>query len=195
MALMDKARAASGPTQGDSFTKPDIAQFVPPGMTDQVDRIVAAGMKMMYSPDMRDEMMGAIDSEDPTAKKLAENVVGLMLALDQKAQGGMPVEAIFPAAIGLLGEAAGVLVAAKQPVSQEDFNEAARMVFVMMGKQMGASDDDIMGAAQQHIGGGDDEDAAHEAMPGDEQDDAAAGEPPDPPQQTMPPQQPMRRGM
>lgn len=192
MALMDKAKKAN---QAGGFTKPDVSQFVPPGMQDQVDRIVAAGMKMMYSPDMRDEVMAAVQSDEPTAKKLADNVTGLMLALDQKAQGGMPIEAIFPAAIGLMGEAAGVLQAAGQDVSQEDFNEGARMVFVMIGKQMGASDEDIMGAAQQHAGP-DQEDADHEAMPTDPAEDAAAGEPPDA-QGVVPPeqQQPMRGGV
>lgn len=180
MALMDKAKKAN---QAGEFTKPDVSPFVPPGMEDQVDRIVAAGMKLMYAPEMRDDVMDAVQSDEPTAKKLAENVTGLMLALDQKAEGGMPIEAIFPAAIGLMGEAAEVLQAAGQPVSQEDFNEGARMVFVMIGKQMGASDDDIMGAAQQHAG----DDGEDDAMPEDQAIDAA------PPSGMQ--QQPMQGGM
>lgn len=178
MALMDRAKKAN---QAGGFTKPDVSQFVPPGMKDQVDRIVAAGMKMMYSPDMRDEVMAAVQGDEPTSKKLADNVTGLMLALDQKAQGGMPIEAIFPAAIGLMGEAADVLVAAGQEVSQEDFNEGARMVFVMIGKQMGASDEDIMGAAQQHAGP--DQEGADDAMPEGQMD--AAAPPPDMAQQVQ----------
>lgn len=158
--LMQRASEAKAP----AFKRPDPAQFIPKGQEDNTQRIIAAGMKMMYSPEMRDELQQAVEGEDPAAQKMAENVTGLMLMLDQQAQGGMPEGAMFPAAIGLLGEAADVLVSAGQTVTQDDFNEAARMLFVMMSKKMGASEEDIMDAAKKNAGGMGEEDGPEEQM-------------------------------
>ena len=52
----------------------------------QLDRIVAAGMRIMYSPEMADERDQAVQSQEPVAKKLADNVTGLLLTLDQQAK-------------------------------------------------------------------------------------------------------------
>lgn len=135
------------------FKRPDMAQFVPAEAKDAVDRVVAAGHRMMYSPEMRDDLQAAVDSQEPVPQKLANNVAGLLLTLDKQARGGIPMAAIFPAAMELLGEAAEVLNAAGQAVTQEDYNEAARSLFVVLGRKLGASDEQMMGVAQQAMGG------------------------------------------
>ncbi len=160
--LMDQARQQKGaqaPQQGPAiqgaapaeggFTPPDWKQFTPPELADAVDRIIAAGVKLMYSPDMRDELKAGVDSQDPPDKKLAENAVGLLLTLDKQAQGGLPIGALFPAAMGLMGECVAVMAAAGQPVTQEDFNDAALNVFAIIGKKLGGSDEEIMQAGQK----------------------------------------------
>lgn len=183
-SLMKKAAKKAG---GGTFKKPDVGQFVPPELRDTVDRVAAAGMKFMYSPQAREEVQKAVQADMPMAQKLANNVAGLMLILDQKSQGGIPVEAVFPAAVQLLGEAAEVMQAAGQEVSQMDFNDAARMVFVILGKKMGGTDDEIMGAAQAVVSAragqgetppedAEQEGPAHEAAPGDMAEDMQEGE-------------------
>lgn len=136
---------------GGGFKKPDVSQFVPPELADAVDRVVAAGHKIMYSPDMREELRAEVQRDAPTPQKLAEAVVGLLLTLDKQAKGGIPNGALFPAAIKLLGEGADLLSAAGQAVSQEDFNEAARMSFVLIGTKLGAKPEQIMQAAQGSV--------------------------------------------
>ena len=150
--LMDKAAASAPPAQ--RFNKPDVSGAVPPEMKDAVDRVVAAGMKVMYSPEMQQERQQAVQSQDPMPKKLAENVTGLMLTLDQRTKGGIPVQALFPAAMMLLSEAAELLTEAGQTVSDEDYKEAARMLFVLIGKKLGGTDEQIMQAAQQALPAG-----------------------------------------
>ena len=159
-SLLQKARERQAATPkegadggGGSFKKPNMDQFIPPEAKDAVQRVVAAGMKVMFNPEMRQELMEQVDSPAPVPQKLAEAVTGLMLTLDKQSQGGIPIAAIFPAGMELMAEGAGVLQAAGQPVSQEDFNEAARMMFVLMGRKLGASDEDLMGAAEQAAGG------------------------------------------
>ena len=131
------------------FTKPDIARFIPEDMRDIVDRVVAAGHKMIYSEQMREQVAKEIQRDVPVAQKLGEAVVGLLLTLDSKTPSGIPQAAIFPAAVELLAEAAEILSASGQPVTQEDFNEAMRTMWVLIGKKLGASDADIMQMTKQ----------------------------------------------
>lgn len=141
--LMKKAQDAKQP-----FTPPDLAPHIPEELRDDVDRIAAAGMKIMYSPQMKEEVMQAVQSPEPPGIKMGQNVAGLMLILDEKSQGNLPVDAIFPAGMQLLVESANLLQAAGQTVSDEDFRDASLSLFATLFKKMGASDEDIMGVAQ-----------------------------------------------
>lgn len=171
--LMEEARAARGSQgkgEGDSqaFEPMDWRAHTPQDQMDVVERVIAAGAKLMYSPDMRDELRQAVQADMPVDQKLADNVVGLLLTLDQKAQGGLPVGALFPAAMGLMNEAAEVLAAAGQPVSQEAYNDAALRAFVLIGKKLGGTDEQIQqaaGAAFDGPGQGGDAGAPAEAAP------------------------------
>lgn len=198
--LMEQARQRQTQDSGQDGAQaqaPDWKQFTPPELQDAVERIVAAGAKLMYSPDMRDELRQAVSAQGPVDEKLADNVVGLMLTLDQKSQGGLPVAALFPAGIGLLGEAMQVLQAAGQQVTQEDFNNAALRMYVVMGKKLGGTDEQIMQGAQQAMGGmapgaeqPEPEDAGEpgeqpEGTPADAREDAAEGEPPETEEEAM----------
>lgn len=182
--MMDRAKASKG--GGDQFNKPDIAQYVPDDMKDVVARVTAAGIKIMYSPEMKDELMQAVQSQDPIPKRIADNVTGLMLTLDQKTQGGIPQAAIFPAAVELAGEAGEALGAAGQTVTQEDFNDSLLMLFAMLGKKLGGSDEELMGAAAQSLkdAGGDPTEGAPPEQPGEPADVAGQPDEPDP---AMPP--------
>ncbi len=154
-ALMQRAQdRAQEPKGGGEFKRPDAAQFTPPDQKDAVERVVAAGMKLMYSPAMREELKAEIARDVPVPQKLAEAVTGLLLTLDKQSQGGIPVGALFPAGLELLSESAQVLTAAGQPVGQADYNTAAQMMFVQMGRKMGASDEQMMGTLEQQVGGG-----------------------------------------
>lgn len=198
MALMEQAQARAtqqqppapeapaagpGPAAGDqggdtggTFKRPDISQFVPPEQADAVQRIAAAGMKLMYSPQMRQELMQEVHRQVPVPQKLAEGVVGLMLTLDKQSQGGIPAQALFPAAMELLGEAAEVLSAAGQQVTQQDYNDAARLMFVLIARKLGAKDNQIMGAAQKIAGGQPDVGAGGTGAPPEPDEGAPAEE-------------------
>jgi hypothetical protein len=172
-SLLQKAQA-----RAPEAPKKDWASFAPPQARDAAQRIVAAGMRLMYSPAMRDELSAAVQSEAPPAQKLAENVVGLMLVLDKQSNGQMPVDAMFPAAMGLLSEASEILGATGQKVTADVFQEAAaRMVGLMAQKinpdvtpeqvQQGLADG--MGAAGSENDMGSAEGEAEDASDGEEE--------------------------
>jgi len=153
MALMKQARENQVAT-GAGFKRPNVRAFTPKGMQDAVDRVSAAGQKVMYDPAMREQLMAKVSQDAPVTQKLATSVTQLLFLLNSKSNGGIPKPAMFPAAMDLLGEAADTLTAAGTPVTQEEFNDAAQLLFVMIAKKLGAPDDQIMAAGQQIAGGG-----------------------------------------
>jgi hypothetical protein len=138
---------AGAPPAGGGFQRPDISSAIPPEQQDAVARIVAAGMKVMYAPEMREQILEVVQSQEPVSKKLAESVVGLLLVMDQKKP--LPIEALPWAAVELLGEAAEILQAAKQPVSDEDFKAASTGAVWLIARKMGASDDEVINGLDQ----------------------------------------------
>lgn len=150
------------------FQKPNVAalpvvQKLSKEDRDAYQRIVAAGMKMMYAPETREQLMEGIRSKDPIPKKLAENILGLLLIMFQKSTGVPPPGALFPAAVELMGEAAEVLIKAGQQVTQEDFHDASILLFTMLGKKLGATDQQLMQGAEQALAQA--EGGAQEATP------------------------------
>lgn len=172
----DGAPTQAPPEQGggSGLNPPDWRQFTPPEMVDAVERVLAAGAKTMYSEGMRDEVRAAIAKKEPVAQKLASNTAGLLLTLDQQAKGGIPVAALFPAGMALLAEVAEVMQAAGIQVGQEDYNDAAMLLFAILGRKMGASEDQIMAQAQKFAGG-------EGAAPGQEPGQAPMSDPGMPP--------------
>ncbi|MEO6363924.1 MAG: hypothetical protein ABIO71_11885 [Caldimonas sp.] len=185
MALMDQATAPP-PPEGEPFAARDPRQFVPADQHDAIDRTVAAGMKLMYSSEMADERQAAIKGQEPVPKRIADNVTGLMLTLDGHSKGGIPPAVIFPAAVMLASEAATLLSKAGQQVTQQDYSESLQILYVQLGKKLGASDDELMhgatNALQRSPGdtplGGPDEPPS--PMGGPEPVDPAAAPPVDP---------------
>lgn len=151
----------SAKSKAPAFKRPDIKPFIPEGQQDAVDRIVAAGMRMMYSPEMKDEVLQAVNSDMPMGKKLGENAGGLLLTLDKQSQGGLPVEAMFPAGAELMSEAADMLIAAGQTVTNEDWKDGFFTLIGIIGKQFGGTDETIMAEIGKHVpqGGGEGEEA------------------------------------
>lgn len=175
------AAAQQAAPKGDTFKKPDISKLVPAELKDTVDRVFAAGMKMLYSPAMAQERQQGIQSQDPAPKKISDNVLGLLLTLDQKSNGGIPQAALFPVALELAGEAATILVTAGQPVTQDDFNNALLMLYVGIGKKLGGKPDELLGAASQALQNkGQSPDDAASASAAPPVDPAAANAPPMP---------------
>lgn len=149
VARQHQAQADTGP----SFTPKDPRQFTPPEQHDAVDRIVAAGVKIMFGPETAQERQQAVQSQEPVAKNIADNVTGLMLTLDQHAKptGGLPIAALFPAAVMLANEAANMLVHAGIKVTQDDYNHALQIIYVQLGAKLHLNGDQLMKGAQNAL--------------------------------------------
>lgn len=164
---------------GPPFTKPDVSQFIPQGEEEMVGRVIAAGHKLMFAPEMRKKLMQNIGRSVQPARKMAEGSVGLMLTLDGKVKGGISEAAMVPILMEFLSLSGEVLQAAGQQVSQQTWNESFQYAYTLVGKKLGKSDEQIKGAAEQAFtkaGGEPGEGAAHEQAeaPGMEQQEVAA---------------------
>lgn len=148
-SLMSQAQAdRTGSAKG--FEPPAVETFTPPELRDGVDRVVAAGMRVLYGGDMQEEVKAELARDVPMAQKLAEAVVGLLLTLDQKAPQGIPEKVLAPASQALLGEAVRLASAAGQTVTKDDFSEASMLVFQGIGRKLGYSDEQMMQAVSGH---------------------------------------------
>ncbi len=149
-ALQDQADTAA-PSRAPGFKRPDISGFIPATARDAVQRLVAAGMKLLYSGPMRQDVIDATRMRLPVPQKLAMSTAALMQTLDQQSRGGIPVQALFPAALTLLGEAGEILSATGQRVTQDDFNQAALQLSILLAKKLGASDEQAMQLHRQML--------------------------------------------
>lgn len=82
-----------------------VEQTVPPDQQSAYQRIVVAGMKVLYSKQTHDAIIvGLKDSKEPLVDA-AKGAVGLVMTLYRESKGTMPVKAMIPASMTLLLQA------------------------------------------------------------------------------------------
>ncbi len=80
------------------------AMKVPPQLQEAYQRIVAAGMKVMFSPQTGGMMVQQLKSSPDMVKNLSTGIAGLMAILFKQSK-NMPQQLIVPAALELLTHA------------------------------------------------------------------------------------------
>ena len=150
-----------------------MTELMDPKMGEAYDRVVTAGMKMLYSDENAEMIQNIVmDDEIPVANKLGEGVANLMVMLDNQGNGTIPKEIMIPAGITLLFEAAEYLFECGIDVTQEDLGAALELllkgIFVGYGIDPAAMDK-VIDAMGQKLGfeGGDEEAVTGEAAPGE----------------------------
>jgi len=98
-------------------------------MGDAYDRVVTAGMKMLYSPDnakMMQEIIG--NDEVPVANKLGEGIANLLLMMDNTGNGTIPKEVLVPAGVALMFEAADYLFEIGVEITEKDLGQGLELL-------------------------------------------------------------------
>lgn len=117
---------------------------VPPELMEAFDRVVLAGKKVMYSPEMEDTFMQEISREGPIEKNLAEAIVGLMALLDKQSKPRLPLPVIIPAAIELVHDAADFIQkGGLEEITPEQVKTASQLAAMLIAKRYGANDEQI----------------------------------------------------
>lgn len=93
--------------KGEDLTLENVKKGIqiPPDMQEAYDRVVVAGMKIMFSKETHRIMLKEMQKEGPVGQRLGQGVAGLMLIMVKESNNTMPPQIIIPAGIELLMQA------------------------------------------------------------------------------------------
>lgn len=116
---------------------PNQPPQMPQANSDAMQKVVMAGMKLMYSQQVFPMFAEALE-KDPSPMGIAKQTAGLMKILMDKSQGSIPKNVMIPAAVALLFEMAGFMVQAGMPKpSDADMQGALKALVQMMVQVFG----------------------------------------------------------
>ncbi len=95
-----------------------------PEQSAQLDRIVLAGKKVMFSQKTHGMMLEQLDGPGPIAQKIGQGVAGLVALLRQESSGSLPPNLLIPAGMILCAVVAQFLRDAGQDISDQDIAAA-----------------------------------------------------------------------
>ena len=149
-----------------------MRENVPPELQDGYDRIIAAGMKFMFSKETHEEVIGFLQGEDPLDEKLSGGIFYLMMNMIQQASGAFPEELIIPAGIDLILQAAEFAEGTGiDQVTPEVIANAIQKYVFLVAEKAGVPQDKVMGGIDKLSGmvQGQGQPAPQEAQPQAEQ--------------------------
>jgi len=96
-----------GRPEGDDLTKESVEENIkmPPELQEAYERVVIAGMKVMFSKESHKVMLEELQREGPMDQRLGKGIAGLMLLLFKESNETMPPAVIIPAGMKLMMEA------------------------------------------------------------------------------------------
>ena len=111
---------------------------LPPAKQQALERIVVAGMKVMFSPQTHQMMLTELDGQGNMVDKLAQAATKLMIMLYQHSNGTMPGDLLIPAGGVLLAKACEFLNQTGDIVTEDQFRDALVLMTHMILKVAGA---------------------------------------------------------
>lgn len=157
---------------------------VPPELQEAYERVVLAGMKIMFSEKGNKLVMDQLDEEGPIADKLGKGVAGLLLQLYKMSNQSLPLEVIIPAGIKLIGEAADFAMrASDQEISKADIAKAMEILIMVLLQKFGVDPEQFDAMLNQFDDTAVDQQMPDQQMAAPEQMPAAAPAPAAPPAQ------------
>ena len=114
---------------------------LPPDLKEAYERVVLAGMKVMFDESTHEMSLKAMQGDGPIEERLATAIAGLMGALVEQSNKTMPPQIIIPAGIELL-VAAGDFIkqSGAEPIENAQIGEAIALFIQLVLEQSGAVD-------------------------------------------------------
>ena len=122
---------------------------IPPEMQKQHDLAVRAGLKLMFSPDTRDQTLEYMESEADMPQKIADGVMAIMNILFEKSNGTMPGQLIIPVGVELISHCVDVGRKAGLQVEDADVADGVAKYIQTVLQSAGATPEQM----QQMLGG------------------------------------------
>jgi hypothetical protein len=112
-------------TNPSNYLKLDEQIKAIPEVQEAYERVVIAGLKVMFSKESHKLMLDELQKEGPMGQKLGMGIAGLMLLLIKESNGTIPPEVIIPAGINLLTRAADFIRKSKiDKITNGDIGDA-----------------------------------------------------------------------
>ena len=124
-----------------------IEAHIPPQFRAPVERLVLAGMKVMFSPQTHELAMRQVQEAEDPAAGAAVGVAALMSQLTSRVKGELPPPAIVPAALILLMEALAFLAEGGQvELTDEVVADATQDLAGYLMQKLGLTPDKVAAA-------------------------------------------------
>lgn len=100
---------------------------IPPQLEGAYQKIILAGMKVMFDKSTHQLMIKELDGPGDMATRLGKGMTGLMSLLWQQSNKTLPPNLIIPAGLELMAHAVDFLKKAGQDVTDQEFGEAVQV--------------------------------------------------------------------
>lgn len=117
-----------------------------PQQSAQLDRIVLAGKKVMFSQDTHKLMLKELDGPGTIGQKIGNGVAGLVALLWQESQRSIPPMLLIPAGVVLCAVVAQFLKQAGQGITDQDIGNAIETMTNMLLSASGTDPDKLANA-------------------------------------------------
>ena len=114
-----------------------------PQQKPQLQRIVLAGMRVLFSPQTHKLMLKELDGPGTISQKLGQGIAGLMSLLFQESHRSIPPNLLIPAGCVLLAHAADFLRKAGQQVTDQDIASGIETMTTMLMHATGVDPDKV----------------------------------------------------
>lgn len=113
---------------------------MPPELQEAYDRVVIAGMKVMFSKESHKLMLDELQKEGPIGQKLGMGIAGLMLLLFKESNETIPPQVIIPAGVNLLSRAADFIrKSGIDTITNTDVGDAIELMISTILQKFGVS--------------------------------------------------------
>ena len=139
--------------EGDDIDVETIKENIkmPPELQEAYERVVIAGMKVMFSKESHKLMLDELQKEGPVGQKLGMGIAGLMLLLVKESNGTIPPEVIIPAGINLLTRAADFVRKTKlEKITNADIGDAMEVMISTILQKFGVEPEQMAEMLNQY---------------------------------------------
>ena len=139
--------------EGDDIDTETIKKNInmPPELQEAYERVVIAGMKVMFSKESHKLMLDELQKEGPLGQKLGMGIAGLMLMLFKESNETIPPAVIIPAGINLITRAADFIRKSKlEKITNADIGDAMEVMITTILQKFGVGPEQMAQMLNQY---------------------------------------------
>lgn len=132
--------------EGEELTPEAVSENIqmPPELQEAYDRVVLAGMKVMFTKSSHKLMLKELQKPGPVGQKLGQGIAGLMLILVKESNNSIPPAVLIPAGIQLMMQAVDFMrQTGMEKVTNQDIGDGMELMIMTLMEKFGASPEKV----------------------------------------------------